>query len=65
MGTYLVVTYADTSFLQIHSWERLKTLGPKPAKFKAVDMVDVEDDDENEKSVLDKPFKMRTSNGLV
>lgn len=59
MGRYTIVSYANTSFLQLFLWERFKYLGPKPAQFEAVNMVDVEDENGIVKSVPDKPVKMR------
>lgn len=59
MGRYLVVSYVDTSFLQLFLWERFRTLGPKLQVFSGIDMVDFEDDDDNVMSVPEKPLKMR------
>lgn len=36
MNRYIVVSYADTSFLQLFLWERLKSLGLMPAEFEVV-----------------------------
>lgn len=59
MGRYLVVTYADTSFLQLFLWKRFKTLGLKPAEYEAVEMIDIEDDNGKMKTLSDRTLKMR------
>lgn len=56
MESFHVVTHADTGFLQFFLWERFKTLGPKPAQYNTVDMVEVKENDEV-KVKPDRPYK--------
>lgn len=56
----IVVSYANTSFLQLFMWERFKTLGSKLAEFDdTVEMVEIEEVNGVVKLVPAKPIKMR------
>lgn len=44
MGRYTVLSYSNTSFLQLFLWGRFKGLERKPTTFEAVNMVTVEDE---------------------
>lgn len=62
MDRFLLVTYVNTSLLQFFLWERFKILGPKPAEYEAVEMVNVEDEkrmfEQYQIDLLDKRLEM-------
>lgn len=44
VGRYVVVTHANTSFLQIFHWDSFGALAPKPVEIPTIEMVEVVSD---------------------
>lgn len=59
MGRYTVVSYANSTFLQLFLWERFSNLAPQPVQFESVTMRTFEDEDGIVRTVPDKPARMR------
>lgn len=62
MDWNVVVSYPDTYFLQLFLFQIPL---PKLAEYKAVEMVDAEDENRKVQTVPDKPFKMRANDCLI
>lgn len=64
-GRYIVVSYGNTSFLQLILWKRFETLSPQAVEFEVlemeevVEMEEVEDDNRIIRSVLNKMLKIK------
>lgn len=59
MGRYTVISYANSTFIQMFLWERFNSVAPQPTLFEAVNLVTVEDVNGIVKTVPNKPEKMR------